>query len=175
MLFQETKLKGAYLIDLERREDHRGFFARAWCKNEFEEHYLNANFLQANVGFSLKKGTLRGMHYQIEPYQEVKVVRCTMGAIYDVIIDLRRNSLTYRQWIGVELTSDNRRMIYVPEGFAHGYQTLKDNTEIYYMTSQVYSPEFARGHRYNDPSFRITWPYEVECISDGDRAWPDYV
>jgi dTDP-4-dehydrorhamnose 3,5-epimerase len=115
------------------------------------------------------------MHYQIEPYQEVKVVRCTMGAIYDVIVDLRRNSPTYKQWIGFELTSENRRMIYVPEGFAHGYQTLKDNTEIYYPTSQFFASEFAHGNRYNDPSFGIKWPVPVECISESDRSWPDFV
>jgi dTDP-4-dehydrorhamnose 3,5-epimerase len=175
MLFQETKLKGAYILDLERREDHRGFFARSWCMKEFEDHGLNSQFVQINVGFSVKKGTLRGMHYQIEPYQEVKVVRCTMGAIYDVIVDLRRNSPTYKQWIGFELTSENRRMIYVPEGFAHGYQTLKDNTEIYYPTSQFFAPEFAHGNRYNDPSFGIKWPVPVECISESDRSWPDFV
>ena len=174
MLFQETKLKGAYIIDIERKEDHRGFFARSWCRKELESNCLNLQLVQANIGFSLKKGTLRGMHFQRAPYQEVKIVRCTLGMIYDVIVDLRKNSSTYKQWIGVELNQDNHRMIYVPEGFAHGYQTLVDNTEIYYMTSEFFKPEFASGIRYNDPIFRIEWPVEVECISEGDSTWPDY-
>ena len=174
VIFTETKLKGAYLIDLERREDQRGFFARSWCRKEFEAHGLNLQQVQVNVGFSVKKGTLRGMHYQTVPFREVKVVRCTMGAVYDVIVDLRTDSPTHKQWIGAELDSGNHRMIYIPEGFAHGYQTLADNTEIYYQTSQFYAPEYARGSRYDDPAFGIEWPIPVTIISDADRSWPDY-
>jgi len=174
VIFTETKLKGAYVIDLERREDPRGFFARSWCRKEFEDHGLCPQCVQINVGFSPKKGTLRGMHYQIAPYPEVKVVRCTMGAIYDVIIDLRPDSPTHQQWTGVELGSGNRRMLYVPEGFAHGYQTLEDNTEIYYQTSQYYAPDSARGVRYNDPAFGIEWHLAVASISNADGSWPDY-
>jgi len=174
MIFTETKIQMAYIIDLERREDHRGFFARSWCQKEFESHALNPCTAQINVGFNKRKGTLRGMHFQLSPYQEVKVVRCTMGAVYDVIIDLRPASSTHKQWFGVELTADNRRMLYIPEGCAHGYQTLIDNTEIYYQTSQFYAPEHAIGVRYNDPAFGIDWPVAVEVISDADRSWPDY-
>jgi dTDP-4-dehydrorhamnose 3,5-epimerase len=174
MTFRELKLKGAYTIDLERRVDTRGFFARSWCRKEFGVHGLCEEFVQINVGFSTKKGTLRGMHYQTAPNQEVKVVRCTMGSIYDVIIDLRPESPTFKQWTGVELNSDNRTMLYVPEGFAHGYQTLADNTEIYYQTSRFYAPESARGNRYDDPAFGVEWPLQVADISDPDRSWPDY-
>ncbi len=174
MIFTETRLSGAYLIDLERKDDHRGFFARSWCRKEFEEHGLNPQFVQINVGFSFKKGTLRGMHYQIAPFREVKVVRCTIGAIYDVIIDLRPDSSTYKQWTGVELTYRNHRMIYIPEGFAHGYQTLADNSEISYQTSQFFDPNCARGNRYNDPVFGIEWPLSVSSISDADDSWPDF-
>ena len=166
---------GAYIIDLERREDPRGFFARSWCRKEFGDHGLWEEFVQINVGFNTKKGTLRGMHYQIAPHQEVKVVRCTMGAVYDVIIDLRPKSPTFKQWTGVELNSGNHRMLYVPEGFAHGYQTLADNTEINYQTSRFYAPECARGNRYDDPAFGIEWPLAVSSISDPDRSWPDYM
>lgn len=174
VLFIETKLKGAYIIDLERRGDDRGFFARSWCRQEFEDHGLSPRCVQINIGFSPKKGTLRGMHHQVAPHREVKVVRCTMGAIFDVIIDLRPDSPTHRQWTGVELNSGNRRMLYVPEGFAHGYQTLEDNTEIYYQTSQFYAPDSARGVRYNDPAFGIEWPLGVASISNADGLWPDY-
>lgn len=174
MIFTETKLKGAYIIDLERREDARGFFARAWCRKEFEDHGLWPQLAQINLGFSSKKGTLRGMHYQIAPYQEVKVVRCTMGAICDVVIDLRTDSPTHKQWTSVELTAGNHRMIYVPEGFAHGYQSLVDDTEIYYQTSQFYHADSARGRRYNDPAFGIEWPLPVASISNQDSSWPDY-
>ena len=174
MKFTELALKGAYIIDLERREDSRGFFARSWCRKEFGEHGLCEEFVQSNVAFSTKKGTVRGMHYQIAPHQEVKVVRCTMGSIYDVIIDLRSGSPTAGQWTGVELNSGNHRMLYVPEGFAHGYQTLEDNTEIYYQTSRFYAPESARGNRYDDPAFGIEWPLTVGSISDPDKSWPDY-
>lgn len=174
MRFSEAGLKGAYVVEIERRTDSRGFFGRGWCKREFETQGLNSQLAQVNIGFSNKKGTLRGMHYQVPPYQEVKLVRCTLGAIYDVIIDLRRGSSTYRQWFGVELTADNHRMLYVPEGCAHGYQTLADDTEVFYQTSQFYAPECARGVRYDDPAFGISWPSVARVISDADRNWPSY-
>ena len=174
MIFQQTKLRGAYIIELKLIEDHRGFFARAWCKDEFTQHGLNVDVVQSNVGFSKAKGTLRGMHYQIAPYEETKLVRCTMGSIYDVIIDLRPDSPTYKQWVGVELTATNYKMIYLPEGFAHGYQTLTDHSETFYQTSQFYSPEASRGVRYDDPAFGIEWPMETRIISAADNGWPDY-
>ncbi len=174
MIFTETRLKGAYLVDLAKREDHRGFFARAWCTQEYEVHGLNPNVAQSNIGFSEKCGTLRGMHYQAAPYQEAKLVRCTMGAIYDVMIDLRCDSPTYRQWLGVELTALNHQMLYIPEGCAHGYLTLTDNTEVVYQTSQFYAPDYARGVRYDDPTFGISWPMTVRVISKGDQNWPLY-
>jgi dTDP-4-dehydrorhamnose 3,5-epimerase len=174
MQFTETKLKGAYFIDIKKIEDERGFFARGWCQNEFKTFNLNPNLAQLNIGFSHKRGTLRGMHFQTSPWEEAKLVRCTKGAIYDVIIDLRRDSPTHKQWIGVELTEENHRMLYAPEGFAHGYQTLADNTEIYYQTSQFYAPEFATGVRYDDPAFGIVWILPVEIVSNQDRLWPAY-
>jgi len=175
MIFTETKLKSAYIIDINKIEDDRGFFARGWCKKEFEEHGLNPNLAQLNIGYSHKRGTLRGMHYQRAPREEAKLVRCTKGAIYDVIIDLRRDSPTHLQWIGVDLTEENRRMLYAPEGFAHGYQTLSDNTEIYYQTTQFYAPELATGVRYDDPAFGILWPVSIDVISNQDRNWPTYL
>ena len=149
-LLKKPALKGAFIIEPERLEDNRGFFARAWCKKEFETHGLNSRLVQCNISFNKSSGTLRGMHYQVAPYEEAKLVRCTMGAIYDVIIDLRPDSATYMDWIGVELTADNRKMLYVPENFAHGYQTLNDNTEVFYQVSQFYSPEFETGVRWDD-------------------------
>ncbi len=174
MIFTETKLTGAYIIHIERLEDDRGFFGRAWCKREFESKGLNPSLVQMNVGFSKRKGTLRGVHYQKAPWAEAKLVRCTMGAVYDVIVDLRPDSPTYKQWIGIELTQDNRAMLYAPEGFAHGYQSLRDESEIYYQTTQFYSPDCAWGVRYNDPMFQIAWPMEVTVISERDKTWPDY-
>jgi len=176
MHFKETKLKGAYIIEPERLEDTRGFFARAWCEKEFEAHGLNSSLVQCNISFNKKRGTLRGMHYQLSPYEEAKLVRCTMGVIFDVIVDLRLDSATYLEWIGVELTADNRKMLYVPEKFAHGYQTLIPNTEVFYQVSQFYSKDFESGVRWNDPSFGIEWP-ETEniIISEKDRNWSDHV
>lgn len=174
MIFTETQLKGAYIIDLKRIEDARGFFARGFCQNEFKQFNLNPNLVQLNIGFSHVKGTVRGMHFQKAPWTEAKLVRCTKGAIFDVIIDLRPASPTHKQWLGVELTEDNRRMLYVPEGFAHGYQTLVDNTEMYYQTSQFYAPEFATGVRYDDPAFGITLPLPVSSISTQDQNWSLY-
>ncbi len=174
MIFEETKLRGAYLIKLQELADDRGFFARSWCQREFEQRGLVAHVVQANLSFNRKKGTLRGMHYQLAPYEETKLVRCTRGAIYDVIIDLRPRSATYRQWIGAELTDANRHMLFVPEGFAHGFQSLADNTEVSYQVSQFYTPGAEQGARYDDPAFGISWPLDVRMISDKDARWPDY-
>ncbi|MBA4374005.1 MAG: dTDP-4-dehydrorhamnose 3,5-epimerase [Thermodesulfovibrio sp.] len=174
MIFSETKLRDAFIIDVQKYEDNRGFFGRTFCQKEFEKIGVNTNIVQANVSFSKKKGTLRGMHYQAVPYGEVKLVRCTRGAIYDVIIDIRPGSPTYRQWLGVELREDSCRMIYVPEKFAHGFQTLEDNTEVVYQVSQFYTAGAERGIRYNDPAFQIQWPLDVRIISEKDGSWPDY-
>lgn len=174
MIFAETRLNGAYVIDVEKKEDNRGFFARTFCKREFGEYGLKTDYAQCNLSLTKKAGCIRGMHYQTSPNEEVKLVRCIKGAIYDVIIDLRHDSLTYGEWIGVELTSYNYRMLYVPEGFAHGFQSLTDDTEVYYFVSQFYAPESERGLRYNDPVFNIEWPMDVTVISDKDRNWPDY-
>ncbi len=175
MIFTETKLKGAFMIDIEPREDERGFFARAWCKREFEQHGLLLRVVQANMNFSKKKGTLRGLHYQSPSHAEIKLIRCTKGAIYDVIVDLRPDSDTHKQWVGVELNADYHRMLYVPEGFAHGYQTLEDNTEVFYPVSSFYRPEAERGVRWDDLAFAVRWPtVEERIISEKDRCWPDY-
>lgn len=174
MIFSEVRIQGVYTIDLERRHDHRGFFARSWCAEEFAAHGLNPRLVQINMGFNHKKGTLRGMHFQLAPAQETKVVRCTRGAIYDVALDLRPDSPTFKQWAGIELSAVNLRMLYIPEGCAHGYQTLTNNAEMHYQTSQFHAADLARGVRYNDPSFAIVWPLDVSCISDADRSWPDY-
>ena len=175
MIFTETKLKGAFIIELQKIEDNRGFFARAWCQNEFAEHNLTAVVVQANVSFNIKKGTLRGMHYQSTPYEETKLVRCTKGSIYDVIIDLRPASPTYAQWIGVELTAENYKMLYVPENFAHGFQTLEDNTEVTYHVSQFYTPGSERGICWDDSAFSIEWVTDVQVISGKDKSWPEFV
>lgn len=174
MIFTETKLKGAYIIEPKRIGDERGFFARLLCRHEFEEHNLKSNFEQTNVGFSVHKGTQRGLHFQKPPHQEVKIVRCTRGSMYNVIVDLRPYSDTYKQWFGIELNEDNRLALYVPEGFAQGYRTLADNTEMYYHATAFYAPDYAFGVRFNDPAFNIQWPGEVTVISDADKNWPDY-
>jgi dTDP-4-dehydrorhamnose 3,5-epimerase len=174
VIFIETKLKGSFIIDPEQKEDERGFFARAWCQREFVEHGLNPNLAQCSISFSRKKGTLRGMHYQIAPYEEAKLVRCTGGAIYDVIIDLRAGSPTFTQWVAAELSATNHRMIYVPEGFAHGFQTLEDESEVFYQISEFYAPEYARGARWNDPVFGIQWPSADRTISRRDDTYPDF-
>jgi len=171
MLFIETKLKGAYLIDLDKNEDERGFFARSWCVDEFEEYGLNTQMVQCNISFNKKRGTLRGMHYQVAPFEEAKLVRCTMGAIYDVIIDLRSDSPTHQEWVSVELTAQNRRALYVPEGFAHGFQTLVDKTEVFYQMSEFFHSEYARGVRWDDPVFGIAWPIEKVIISNRDKTY----
>ncbi|NET24741.1 dTDP-4-dehydrorhamnose 3,5-epimerase [Okeania sp. SIO1I7] len=175
MRFTETKLKGAYIIEPELIQDERGFFARSWCQKEFTERGLNPHLVQCNVSFNLKKGTLRGMHYQAKPHEEAKLVRCTMGAIYDVIIDIRPESPTFKEWVAVELTTENRKMLYIPEGFAHGFQTLVDNTEVFYQMSQFYHPESARGLRWNDPAFGIKWAVENLTISLKDKSYKNYI
>lgn len=172
MIFKETKLKGAYIIEIELMEDERGFFARSFCSEEFKKHGLNPRIAQCNISYNKKKGTLRGMHYQVAPYEETKLVRCTMGAIYDVIVDLRTDSLTFKQWIAVELTQENRRLLYVPEGFAHGFQTLTDNAELIYCHSAFYSPEYERGLRFDDPTLAINWPLPAGAISPKDQSYP---
>lgn len=174
MEFIETSLRGAFVVRPKRIEDERGYFGRAWCREEFLEHGLNPQMAQLNVGFSHRRGTVRGMHYQVAPHAEAKFVRCTRGGMYDVIIDLREDSPTRGEWYGVELTADNGIMIYAPEGFAHGYQTLQDDTEMYYLTSAMYAPGSARGVRFDDPRFGIQWPLPVSMISVADRSWPDY-
>lgn len=176
MIFTETKLKGAFIIEPEWLEDERGFFARTWCRQEFKTNGLNPNLVQCNISFNKKKGTLRGMHYQAAPYQEAKLVRCTAGAIYDVIIDLRPASLTFKQWVAIKLTAENRKMLYIPEDFAHGFQTLADNTEIFYQMSQFYHPEAARGVRWDDPAFGVEWPVTVQgrIISAKDQAYVNF-
>jgi dTDP-4-dehydrorhamnose 3,5-epimerase len=174
VIFTETELKGAYIIEIEELKDHRGFFARSWCQNEFKDHGLTTRIAQANVSYNKKMGTLRGMHYQLSPYEETKLVRCTRGGIYDVIIDLRPASPTYTQWVGVKLTAESYKMFYVPENFAHGFITLEDDTEVTYQVSQFYTPGSERGMRWDDPALSIDWPIDVQVISDKDKSWPDY-
>jgi len=174
MIFTEIELKGAFIIEPNRIEDERGFFARSWCKKEFENHQLNPHLMQCNISFNKKKGTLRGMHYQIKPYEEAKLVRCTMGAIFDVIIDIRLESDTFLQWFSVELNAENRNMLYIPKGFAHGFQTIVDNSEVFYQMSEFYAPDYARGIRWNDPLFRINWPENITSISTKDKNYKDF-
>ena len=174
MLFTQTKLAGAFIVDVELREDERGFFGRSWCVDEFKDHGLDPRLVQCNISYNEKLGTLRGMHYQVEPFPEAKLVRCTLGTVYDVIIDLRPRSPTARQWFGVELTEKNRRAIFVPAGFAHGFQTLQDKTELFYQMSEFYHPECARGVRWNDPAFGIAWPVNSPIVSARDAEYPDF-
>ncbi len=174
MILKETKLKGAYSIELQPMEDERGFFARTFCQKEFVASGLNPKLIQCNISYNKRKGTLRGMHYQVSPMAEAKLVRCTQGAMYDVIIDIRPESTTYCEWIAVELSADNYRMIYIPEGFAHGFQTLMDDTEVFYQMSEFYAPECARGVRWDDPAFGIVWPDDKRIISEKDMNYPLY-
>jgi dTDP-4-dehydrorhamnose 3,5-epimerase len=175
MIFTETRLKGAFIIEPEPVEDERGFFARTFDEKEFQAHGLNSRSVQCSISFNKRKGTLRGLHLQVAPYEETRLVRCTKGAIHDVIIDLRRDSPTFKEWIAVELTAENRRMLYIPERFAHGFQTLDDNTEVSYQMSESYHPESARGVRWNDPVFGIVWPDGIRVISDRDCKYPDFI
>lgn len=174
MRFTETVLPGSFVIDIEPIEDERGFFARRWSRQEFEERGLNVNIAQCSVSFNWKRGTLRGLHYQSKPHEETKVVWCIAGAIYDVILDLRPDSPTYKKWVAVHLTAANRKMLYIPEGFAHGFQTLEDDTEVLYQISESYRPESARGLRWNDPAFQIDWPLPERVMSERDLNFPDY-
>jgi dTDP-4-dehydrorhamnose 3,5-epimerase len=172
VIFTETALSGAYIIEMKKIHDQRGYFARAWCDAEFKQHGLKTGIVQSNVGFSIKSGTLRGLHFQQAPHAEVKVVRCTRGAMFDVIVDLRRQSPSYKRWIGVELTEDNGKIVYVPEGFAQGYVTLRDKTEMNYHTTNYYNESAASGVRYDDPAFGIEWPVTPAVISAQDTNWP---
>ena len=174
VIFTRTELNDVYTIELERLEDDRGFFARTWCTMEFQAHGLNAHLVQCNLSSNKRRGTLRGIHYQIAPHEEAKLVTCTRGAFYDVVVDLRQHSSSFKQWIGIELTADNHKMVYVPEGCGHGFQTLRDDTEVFYQMSEFYAPDCARGVRWDDPSFRIDWPDSIEVISDRDRSYPDF-
>jgi dTDP-4-dehydrorhamnose 3,5-epimerase len=174
MKFTETELKGAYVVEIQPIKDERGFFARSWSRPDFEAAGLNVNLAQVNVAWNIKAGTLRGMHFQHSPYGETKLVRCTRGHIYDVIVDLRPESPTHKKWFGLELTFANYLMLYIPEGFGHGYQTLTDDAEISYMTTALYAPAAAGGVRYDDPAFAIKWPLPVSCISGKDAKWGDY-
>jgi dTDP-4-dehydrorhamnose 3,5-epimerase len=171
MIFTETELKGAYIIDIERREDDRGFFARAFCQKEFQEHNIKPIIAQANIAFNRVKGTLRGMHFQYPPAAETKLVRCTRGAILDIIVDLRPESPSYLQFVAYELSEDNYRALYVPERFAHGYQVLRDNTETSYQVGEFYTPGVEGGLRYDDPRLKLKWPLPIACISPKDEAW----
>jgi dTDP-4-dehydrorhamnose 3,5-epimerase len=175
LIFTQTKLPGAYVIEVEKREDQRGFFSRTYCREEFEAHGLNSRVVQCNISFNKRKGTLRGMHFQAAPFAEAKLVRCTSGSIYDVIIDLRPGSRTFKQHFAVELSAANHRMLYIPEDMAHGFQTLEEDTEVFYQMSQIYSAEHARGVRWNDPAFGIEWPVDERIIVERDRNYPDFV
>jgi dTDP-4-dehydrorhamnose 3,5-epimerase len=174
MNFHPTPLAGAYLLEIARIGDDRGFFGRSWCRREMAEHGLDSEIAQANTSFSRSRGTLRGLHFQIAPHRESKLVRCTRGAIYDVIIDLRPESPTFRQWFGAELTADNHLALYSPKGFAQGFITLQDDSEITYFASEAYAPGKDRGVRWNDPQFGIQWPLQPSVMSDKDRNWPDF-
>lgn len=174
MIFTETILKGAYVVDIKPIEDDRGFFARSFCQQEFESQGLVTNVKQCNISYNNKRGTLRGMHFQLMPKAEAKLVRCTRGKIYDVIIDLRRQSPTYCQWVAVELSENNYRALYIPEEFAHGFQTLEDDSEVFYQMFEFYSSEHASGVRWDDPAFGIIWPLPNPTISERDKSYPPY-
>lgn len=175
MIFTATELPGAFIIDIERKEDRRGFFARIACIDEFGGHGLSFEPVQANVSWNIRRGTLRGLHYQVPPHAEGKIVRCTAGAIYDVLLDVRPASPTCGRWIGVELSSTNRRSLFVPEGIAQGFQTLVDDTEVYYQMTARYEPTAARGVRWNDPALGIDWPLcDIAFLSEADDKLPDF-
>ncbi|MFQ5470894.1 MAG: dTDP-4-dehydrorhamnose 3,5-epimerase [Gammaproteobacteria bacterium] len=175
MRITETQLRGVFVVDLEKVQDHRGFFSRVFCAKEFQECGLCDRYVQANIAFNNLANTLRGMHYQAPPFQEVKLVSCTKGAIFDVVIDLRPESETYKQWFGIELNEDNYRMLYVPKDFAHGYQTLTDGSQVFYQVSQYYSPAYERGVRWDDPAFGVDWPAATKrIISAKDKSWINF-
>jgi len=175
MVFKKTKFEGVYLIELEKNKDERGFFARSFCQKEFQQRSIDFNIAQCNISFNKNKGTLRGMHYQIAPHEEAKLVSCPRGSIYDVIIDLRKDSATYCQWYAFELSEENYRMLYIPKGFAHGFQTLEINSVVFYQISEFYHPEYASGIRWDDPSFSIKWPSNNQVISMKDKTYPLFV
>jgi dTDP-4-dehydrorhamnose 3,5-epimerase len=172
MIFTPARVAGVFIIDVEPRRDQRGFFARTFCAEEFTAHGLKSNVAQCNVSFNHRRGTVRGMHYQIPPVAETKLVSCIRGAIYDVIIDLRPSSPTYKSYLGIELTAENHRSLYIPEMCAHGFQTLTNDAEVLYLMGEFYYPQYQRGARYNDPAFGIEWPLSVGVISDQDATWP---
>ena len=174
MIFSETELRCAFVIEPRKLEDERGFFARVWCEEEFKNKDLNPRLKQCNISYNYKKGTVRGMHYQVAPHEEAKLVRCIRGAIHDVAIDLRRDSPTFAKHISVVLTADNHKALYIPEKFAHGFQTLVDNCEVFYQMSEFYAPECSRGIRWNDPFFNISWPLSDAVVSARDQSYPDF-
>lgn len=174
MIFTPTHLAGLWFVEMERHVDERGYFARAWCAREFAEHGLETRLAQASLSFNPRRGTLRGMHYQRPPHAEVKLVRCIRGAIWDVAVDLRARSPTRGRWQGFELSAENGRALYIPEGFAHGFQTLTPDTEVLYLISAFHAADAAVGVRYDDPAFAISWPLPISCVSPRDAAWPDY-
>ena len=174
MIFTETKIKGVYIIEPELLTDERGFFARSFCKEEFQKHGLETDIVQCNISSNKKKGTLRGMHYQVPPYEEAKIVSCTKGSIYDVVVDLRRDSGTCCQWVAVGLSDENFKMVYIPKGCAHGFQTLKDDVAVYYQMMEFFHPEYARGVKWDDPLFGIEWPTDKKIISEKDNQFSGY-
>jgi dTDP-4-dehydrorhamnose 3,5-epimerase len=173
MNFTETKLKGAYLVELQKLEDERGFFARSWCQREFNEHGLDPNLVQCDISFNKQRGTLRGMHFQLPPFEESKLVRCTRGSVYDVMVDLRPVSETFLQWVAVELTANNYRSVFIPKRFAHGFLTLEDETEVFYLISEFYAPDYSYGLRWDDPLLNVNWPIPIQIISDKDHNFED--
>ncbi len=175
MIFTETRLQGTFEIDLEKASDERGFFARTWCAREFQDHGLPSSFVQANLSSNRKRGTLRGMHFQAAPHEEAKLMRCTRGAVYCVVLDLRPCLPTHLQWLSFELSQDNYKSLFVGKGMAVGFITLQDQTEVLYQMSEYFVPKAGRGYRYNDPAFAIHWPVPAEVVSDKDRSWPDYI
>lgn len=172
MIFTETELDGIYIIDIEKKEDDRGFFARSWCVNEFQEQGLDCEIKQCNISYNKNAGTVRGLHYQKAPYDEVKIVRCTRGKIFDVVVDIRKSSSTYLHWFGINLNSESCRMLYISKGFAHGFQTLVDSCEVYYQMSNIYNPVASRGLRWNDPDIGIKWPMDSPDMSERDKQFP---
>lgn len=174
MIFNKIPLEGAMIIEMEKIEDNRGYFARCYCNKEFSKMGLESSIKQCNLSENYKKGTIRGMHYQSQSFAEDKIVRCCRGAVYDVIVDLRKSSSTYLNWYGVELSEENQKMMYAPKGVAHGFQVLEDNSTLFYMITEYYNPKAGRGVRWNDPAFNIKWPLEVTEISDKDKSYPDY-
>lgn len=174
MIFTETKLKGAFILEIKKNEDDRGFFGRSWCSKELEDHGIHSRICQINTSRTLKKGTIRGMHFQADPYQEQKFVRCTRGRIYDVMVDLRPESPTFLKWVGTELSADNYKIAFVPENFGHGFVSLTDDCEVYYPVTQYYTPGAERGFRWDDPLIKIVWPVDIVHISDKDKSHPDF-